>query len=170
MRMLLLAAAAALIPVQAQAACLTADDARALLSVALPDAIDGLAARCAPTLPRDAFLPSEGAALAERYRREAPVDPARARHAIETASGQDLSFLASDETVTRLAHDYVLKTIRDRVAPHDCQTVDAMLALAAPMRADAMAEAILLGLQLAGPGSLPGGVSLCSERERVTQR
>jgi hypothetical protein len=156
-----LALSTAALPVtQGAAACLTRDDARTLLSVALPDAIEGLAARCDPVLPHQAFLPSEGAALAARYRREAPADPAVARHAIEVASGQDLSFLADDDTVAKLAHDYVEKAIRARVHPSDCTTVDGLVALAAPLRADAMAEAILLALQFAGTDATPG-FTLC---------
>jgi hypothetical protein len=158
--MALALAAAALTATQANAACLTRDDARTLLSVALPDAIEGLAARCARVLPREAFLPSQGAALAARYRREAPADPARARHAIEAASGQDLSFLADDDTVSKLAHDTVEKAIRARVSQRDCTTVDGLIALAAPLRADAMAEAILLTLQFAGSDATPG-FTLC---------
>lgn len=160
--------AGALASGQAQAACLTTDDARTLLAVALPDAIEGLAARCGPSLPAGAFLPNEGAALAARYRREAPADPSRARHAIEVASGQDLSFLASDDTVTRLAHDYVAKAIRARVSAQDCPAIDSLVALAAPLRADAMAEAILLGLQLAGPQASPG-FALCRPEDRASR-
>ena len=146
----------------ARAACLQPDDMRVLLSVALPDAIEGLAARCAPVLPAGAYLPSQGAALAQRFRREVPVDTAKARRAIETASGQDLSFLASDDSVTRMAHDYVGNTIRKQVPTEDCGAIDGLISLAAPMRADAMAEMILLALQLAGPDAMPG-LSLCGQ-------
>lgn len=155
--------AAACIAGQADARCVTPDDARTLFAVALPDAIEGLATRCGPALPADAFLPSQGAALAERYRHEAPVDPARARRAIEDASGQDLAFLASADTVTRLAHEFVEHAIRDRVSARDCPTLDGLISLAAPMRADSMAEAILLALQFAGPGALPGGMTICRD-------
>jgi hypothetical protein len=142
------------------AACLTPGDARVLLSVALPDAIEGLSTRCAGVLPPDAFLRTDAAALADRYRREAQVDPARARKAIEAASGQDLSFLADDDSVTRLAHEFVGKAIAKRLSTRDCSTVDSMIALAAPLRADSMAEAVLLGLQLAGPDAAPG-LAIC---------
>ncbi len=161
-------AATAAITTQADAACLTRDEARTLLSVALPDAIEGLATRCGTVLPPQAFLPSEGAALAARYRREAPADPIRARHAIEVASGQDLSFLADDDTVLKLAHDIVAKAIRARVHPDDCATVDGLVALAAPLRADAMAEAILLALQFAGSEAVPG-FSICRPDEAPTR-
>jgi hypothetical protein len=165
----LVLAAAALAAAQAQATaarCIGPDDARTLVLIALPDAIDGLAARCATALPPNAFLRSRGAALADRYRHEAPVDPARARRALEAVTGQDLSFLASDTTVSTLAHEFVGNAIRERVSQNDCPAADALVALAAPMRADAMAEALLLALQIAGPGAaLPGGLHICRDDE-----
>lgn len=170
MKALLAAGALALATGQAHAACLQPDDARLLFTLALPDAIEGLAQRCAPALPAGAFLPTEGAALAARYRREAPADPARARKAIEAASGQDLSFLASDETVTRLAHDFVARTIQKKVSTGDCATIDGLVALAAPMRADSMAEALMLALQLAGPDLAVGSLSICRDGAQVAGR
>ncbi|USI72984.1 hypothetical protein [Sphingomonas morindae] len=152
----LLAAAGA----QARAACLGPDEQRILFSLALPDAIEALAKRCGPVLGRDAFLPRQGAALAARYRREAPADPARARKAIEAATGQDFSFLADDDSVTALAAQFVEKAVERHVATKDCATVDGLIGLAAPLRADAMAEALLLGLQLSGSETI-AGVPLC---------
>lgn len=166
----LIAAVAALAGAQAQAACLQPEEARTLFAMALPDAIDGLTRRCTPALPAGAFLPSRGAALAQRFRREAPFDPARARHAIEVASGQDLSFLADDATVTRLAHEFVDRAIDERVATGDCDAIDGLVQLAAPLRADAMAEALMLGLQLAGPELTVGRVSICRGRDDVAAR
>ena len=88
-------------------ACIPPHDMKTLIRIALPDAIEGLAERCRTALPGNAFLPSEGMALAARYRREAPVDPARAREAIEAATGQDLSGLASDDTVQLMARQII---------------------------------------------------------------
>ncbi len=168
-----LAAFATAGPLQAATAarCIAPHDARTLFAVALPDAITGLTARCAPVLSSTAFLRSFGATLAERYRREAPVDPARARKAIEAATGQDLSFLASDDTVIQIADTLVQKTIATRVDTRDCQTIDGLVALAAPMRADDMAEALILALQVAGPdANLPGGISICRHHDEFSTR
>ncbi len=160
-------------PVQAAetARCIAPHDARTLFAVALPDAIQGLTARCAPVLSSTAFLPSFGAALADRYRHEAPIDPARARKAIEAATGQDLSFLASDSTVTQMADTLVEKTIAKRVDTRDCQTIDGLVALAAPMRADDMAEALVLAMRIAGPQlALPGGITVCHHHDELSER
>ncbi len=148
----------------ARPACVTPHDMRTLIAVALPDAVEGLADRCKGALPPSAFLPSQGASLAARYRREAPVDPAKARRAIEAATGQDLSSLASDDTVTLLARQFVGDQIARHVRTGDCRTVDGMVALAAPLHADAMAEAILVALRVAGPGEVKG-MEICPPKE-----
>ena len=142
---------------------------RTLISVALPDAVDGLAEHCAAALPAGAFLPTEGKMLAERYRHESPVDPARARRAIEAATGQDLSGFASDDTVTNLARQFIVDQIVHHVPVRDCTTADGMVALAAPLRANAMAEAILFALELAGPDQTKG-LAVCSPKEEVPSR
>jgi hypothetical protein len=153
----------ALVPFATQAAkpaCVEPHDMRVLLRMALPDAIEGLAARCKAVLPSDAFLPTEGAGLAERFRREAPVDPARARKAVEAATGQDLSSFADDATVLGIAHNFVETAIEQRVATRDCDAIDAMVSLAAPLRADAMSEALLIALEAAKPGQIKG-LAIC---------
>jgi hypothetical protein len=166
----LLAAIVALTGAQTQAACLQPDEARTLFTLALPDAIDGLVKRCASALPANSFLAKRGVALAERYRREAPFDPSRARHAIEIASGQDLSFLADDDTVMRLAHEFVEHAVEKKVATGNCDAVDGLVELAAPLRADAMAEALMLALQLAGPDLTIGKVGICRSDTDVATR
>ncbi|HET8613827.1 MAG TPA: hypothetical protein VFL92_13780 [Sphingomonas sp.] len=150
-------------------ACIRPADARAVLGVALPDAIEALAKRCGPALPADSYLRTQGAALADRYRREAPVDPARARKAIEAVTGRDLSDFASDDTVLMLADQFVGHAVKERVATRDCDSIDGMVALAAPMRADAMAEAILLALEIAGPEQT-GGYAICQPGAEVAKR
>lgn len=137
-------------------ACIAPHDMKTLIRIALPDAIEGLADRCRPALPASAFLPREGAGLAARYRQEAPVDPATARRAIQDATGQNLSTFASDDTVTGLAREFVGQQIESHVPLKDCEKIDSMAELAGSLRADGMAEAILLALELAGPGRVKG--------------
>ena len=152
-------AAVSLIAGQAQAqrpACIPHHDMRTLIRLALPDAVEALAERCKPALPVDAFLPNEGVGLANRYRAEAPVDPASARQAIQEATGQNLSGFASDDTITNLARQFVGQQIEDHVPLKDCEKIDSMIALAGNLRADGMAEAILLALEVAGPGRVKG--------------
>jgi hypothetical protein len=148
-----------LLSAQAQAerpSCIPHHDMRTLIRVALPDAVEALAERCKPALPADAFLPNEGAGLANRYRQEAPADPAAARRAIQEATGQDLSGFASDDTVMSLARQFVGQQIEQHVPLKDCDNIDSMAELAGNLRADGMTEAILLALELAGPGRVKG--------------
>ena len=136
--------------------CIPHHDMRTLIRLALPDAVEALAERCKPTLPADAFLPNEGVGLANRYRAEAPVDPASARQAIQEATGQNLSSFASDDTITNLARQFVGQQIEDHVPLRDCEKIDSMVELAGNLRADGIAEAILLALEVAGPGRVKG--------------
>lgn len=158
-RLALPVAAAALIAAPGQAGrptCIPHHDMRTLIRLALPDAVEALAERCKPALPHDAFLPNEGVGLANRYRQEAPVDPAAARAAIQEATGQDLSSFASDDTVVGLARQFVGDQIQKRVPLKDCGNIDSMIEVAGSLRADGMTEAILLALEFAGPGTVKG--------------
>lgn len=158
-RLALPIAAMALIAGQVQAerpVCIPHHDMRTLIRLALPDAVEALATRCKSALPRDAFLPNEGVGLANRYRAEAPVDPAAARQAIQEATGQNLAGFASDDTITGLARQFVDQQIEDHVPLKDCENIDSMVELAGNLRADGMTEAILLALELAGPGRVKG--------------
>jgi hypothetical protein len=142
---------------------------RLLIRVALPDAVEAVAARCKPALPADAFLPNEGAGLANRFRHEAPVDPAAARAAIQDATGQDLSSFADDGTVVSLARQLVDTQIEQHVPLKDCGSIDSMMELAGNLRADAMAEAILLALELAGPDQVKG-LAICPPKDEGANR
>ncbi len=153
----------------ARPACIEPGDMRTLIAVALPDAVEGLVERCSPALPADAFLPNEGRGLAARYRHEMPADPAKARHAIEAATGQDLSSFASDDTVTSLARTFVGQQITNHVSIRDCGTVDSIMAIAAPLKAHAMVEAILLALQVAGPEQTKG-LAICRPKDEGASR
>jgi hypothetical protein len=144
--------------------CIPPHDARILIRLALPDAIDGLVDRCKAVLPPDAFLPNEGTGLAQRFRQQAPVDPARVREAIQAATGQDLSSFASDDTVLNIARQFVGQQIADHVPPRKCKSIDTMVELAAPLRADAMAEAVLLAIEVAGPEQSKG-LAICRPKD-----
>jgi len=137
-------------------ACIPHHDMRTLIRLALPDAVEALVQRCRPALPADAFLPNEGIGLANRYRAEAPVDPAAARQAIQEATGQNLAGFASDDTIRTLARQFVGQQIEDHVPLKDCEKIDSMAEIAGNLRADGMAEAILLALEVAGPGRVKG--------------
>ena len=150
-------------------ACIHPHDMRTLIRIALPDAVEALAARCRTALPDDAFLPNEGSGLAARYRHEAPVDPARARAAIEAATGQDLSSFASNDTMFTIARGLVDDQIERRVPVKDCKTIDSLLALAGELPADTMAEAILLALEVAGPEQTKG-LAICRPKDDGADR
>ena len=153
----------------ARPSCVPRHDMRTLIRIALPDAVEALADRCRPALSADAFLPNEGSGLASRFRHEAPVDPARARAAIEAATGQDLSNFASNDTMLTIARGFVDDQIQQRVPLKDCDTIDSMMGLAGALPADTMAEAILLALEVAGPEQTKG-LAICRPRDDGAER
>ena len=153
----------------ARPACVEPRDMRTVIAVALPEAVEGLADHCMAALSGDAFLPNNGALLAARYRHEMPVDPAKARQAIQSATGQDLSSFASDDTVTNLAGQFIRDQIDHHVPMRDCGAADDMVALAAPLRADAMVEAILLALEIAGADQMKG-LAVCQPKDEGASR
>lgn len=150
-------------------ACVHRHDMRTLIRLALPDAVEALADRCRPALPADAFLPNEGSGLAQRFRHEAPVDPARARAAIEAATGQDLSSFASNDTMLTIARGFVDDQIQQRVPLRDCKSVDSMMQFAGALPADAMAEAILVAIEVAGPEQTKG-LAICRPKDDGADR
>ncbi len=163
---------AALLALPAQAdrpACIPHHDMRILIRVALPDAVEAVAERCKAALPADAFLPNEGVGLANRFRHQAPVDPAAARAAIQEATGQNLSNFASDDTVTNLAGQFIKDQVEQHVALKDCDTIDGMMSLAGNLRADDVAEALLLALEVAGPDQVKG-LAICPPRAEGAER
>ena len=148
----------------ARPACVEPHDMRTLIRVALPDAIESITQRCRATLPADAFLSNEGAGLAQRYRAQAPVDPARVRAAVEAATGQDLSSFGSDDTVYALARQFIDEQVANRVPTRECHDIDGMIQMASNLHANAMSEAILLALQVAGPHVVKG-IAICPPKE-----
>ena len=87
----------------------------------------------------------------------------------EAATGQDLSSFASDDTVINLARTIVGRQINDHVSIRDCGTIDNVVALAAPLKAHAMVEAILLALQVAGPEQTKG-LAICRPNDEGPSR
>jgi hypothetical protein len=149
--------------------CIEEHDMRTLIRMALPAAIEGLADHCKAALPADAFLPNEGPGLAQRFRYEAPVDPNRARAAIEAATGKDLSSFASSDTVMQMARQFVGAQIAERVPLKDCKTVDKMMEFGGALKASAMSEAILMAMEIAGPERTKG-LAICPPRDDMPGR
>ena len=72
--------------------------------------------RCLPT----PSYPTRAAGSPRASAKQAPVDPARARAAIEAATGQDLSNFASNDTMLTIARGFVDDQIQQRVPLKDC--------------------------------------------------
>lgn len=161
-------------PSMAQAAepvCLTRHEATALISYALPQAIDGIAKRCDPVLPADAFLPRHGAELVARYAAQKDQYWPDAKPALLKAlGGQGTGKLAAsmpDENLRQLADVFVEGFVSQRIAPKSCDQLDGAIGLMAPLPPENTARLIALAVEAAGNADPKlGNVSLCPRAPR----
>lgn len=158
-------------PVMAEAAtatCLTKAEATSLISYALPQAINGTAKRCAASLPTNAFLRTEGAALATRYAAQKQRHWPKAKPAFLKALGaQDPNSAATmgglpDDTLRQLADVFVEGFVSQRIAPKSCSKLDLAIDLLSPLPPENTAGLIALTLDLAGAADPKfGKIALC---------
>lgn len=172
-RLVLIALIAALpAPLLAQAAepvCLTPREVTALSTYALPSAIGGVTRNCAATLPASAWLPQNGAALAQRYSSgKAQAWPA-ARAAflkMSTATNPEAAQLFAalpDESLMPLADAALSGIVAAKVKPETCPAIDRALSLLAPLPAENTAELIALAVGIGARTGEPrlGKFALC---------
>jgi hypothetical protein len=164
---------AALTPGFAMAAepvCLTKKEATALIAYALPQAINGTAKRCAPSLPADAFLRRQGPQLATRYAGQKNRYWPQAKPAFMKTLGAEGSGSANmvanlpDETVRQLADVFVEGFVSQRIAPKSCTKLDLAIDLLSPLPPENTAGLIALTLEVASTADPKlGKVALCRD-------
>lgn len=154
----------------AEPVCITKAEATSLVTYALPQAINGTAKRCAPSLPANAFLRTGAPALASRYAAQKDRYWPKARPAVMKAlsaqNGGSSNMMAGlpDETLRQLADVFVEGFVAQRIAPKSCKQLDLAIDLLSPLPPENMAGLIALTLDAAG-GADPklGKVSLCKD-------
>jgi hypothetical protein len=164
---------AALTPGLAMAAepvCLTKKEATALIAYALPQAINGTAKRCAPSLPADAFLRRQGPQLATRYAGQKNRYWPQAKPAFMKTLGAEGSGSAQmvanlpDETVRQLADVFVEGFVSQRIAIKSCTKLDLAIDLLSPLPPENTAGLIALTLDVASTADPKlGKVALCRD-------
>lgn len=163
----------ALVPGIAAAAepvCLTKGEATALISYALPQAIDGTAKRCAPNLPANAFLRTQGSALAQRYagqkdRYWPKAKPALLKTLGAQAGGSSQTMAGlPDDTLRQLADVFVEGFVSQRIATKSCKKLDLAIDLLSPLPPENTAGLIALTLEFAGAADPKlGKITLCQD-------
>lgn len=154
---------------QAQVACLTPREVTALSTYALPSAIGGVTRNCAATLPASAWLPQNGAALAQRYsaaKLQAWPEARAAFLKMSTATNPEAAQLFSslpDDSLQPLADAALSGIVAAKVKPESCPTIDRALALLAPLPAANTAELIALAVGIGTKAGEPrlGKFAIC---------
>lgn len=160
------------LPGLAQAAeppCLTAREFTALSTYALPSMITGTAQRCSATLPADAFLKRNGAALASRYAAAKPAAWPGAKAAFMklsrgvNAEAMGLFTALPDDKLQPMVDTLVEGLIGQQVPPERCTIIDRAVRLLAPLPPQNTAEiiAMTLGLGATAGGAKLGKIALC---------
>ena len=138
---------------QASSTCLTHDEARALFAYAIPQAIEGVAKVCKPSLPATAFLPSQSAAMVARLRGAGTANWASAKTAFLKMGGKDaaktLATMPDSALEPFVAAAFSSVATQD-IKPTDCGKIDRFVAALAPLPPGNAAELITSLIALVG--------------------
>lgn len=150
--------AAALLFAQAPAppGCMTRSEAADLILFTLPGFVDGLAEKCAATLPPAAFLRSRAAAFTARLRTEGGDRWAGAKAAFDKIGGEPLPSDMSDASLRPFLAEAMAKGMLEDVKTSDCATADELLAALAPLPAANLGTVVAMVMQMAKPDENDG--------------
>lgn len=149
--------------------CLTAKEFTAVSTFALPGLIRGLAQRCQPALPQDAFLRSQSERLAQRYAagRDQAWPEAKAAF-LKVGGGLDpqaatLFKAMPDESLKPFVESAVSTLVAQQMPTDRCSAVDRLVMLLSPLPPASIAEAIGLaaGLGARSDEARIGRLALC---------
>ena len=163
----LLAATLTLVPGIANAAeppCLSAAEFSSIATFALPGVISDLAQRCSANLPANAYLPTSGDALAQRYAAAKPAawPPAKAAFLkLSTGAGGDAAAmlpLLPDETLQQFVDTLAGSLVSQKVPSEHCGMVDQLVRLLSPLPPEKVGGLLALAASRAGKsGPSPAG-------------
>ena len=168
------ALAVALAPCAVRAAeppCLPPPEFTALATYALPSAIGGAEQRCSPTLPPDAYLRTDGTALAARYAvGKATAWPGAKAAFLKLAGGNnpdagDLTRNLPDATLQQIVDTAIVTKVSDALPVDRCDTVSHLVKLLAPLPPESTAGVIALAIGLgasSGHGRI-GKIAVCPQ-------
>ncbi|MEJ5975985.1 hypothetical protein WG901_05025 [Novosphingobium sp. PS1R-30] len=167
------AAALTLTPALAQAAeppCLSPGEFTALAEYALPSMINGTTQRCTSTLGANAYLPRQGAQLAQRYAERRPAAWPRAKAAFLKLSptinpqADELIRTMPDASLQQMLDPLLAGMVSQQVPLDRCGSIDRLIGLLAPLPAQNTAELIALAVGLgakSGRAKL-GAINICA--------
>ncbi len=145
--------------------CMTAAEAQALVKVAMPDVIKGVADKCRASLEPSAFLAQSGIDMVNRYRASADSAWALAKNSIGKLAKDQAALLESlpDEALKPLIGTVIGAEISKGIKPEQCAGFDRAFAALAPLPADNMADLLVSILELSGGAKAgpAGNLSIC---------
>ena len=142
-------------------ACLPRADAEALVVFALPSLVEGVATKCAPTLPAAATLRTEATNMAERYGPEAERAWPKARAAFERLSDETITELFGEEVTRTMIEVGMVALIVERIAVKDCATIDAAMGALAPLPARNVARLVTVAIDVFAARGKRLPITLC---------
>lgn len=158
MRPVVLAVATALliVPSMARASdpvCLTPSELSQLAAYSLPSAIKGTSQRCVPQLGANSFLGREGEALASRYATQKARSWPGAKTAFMKLNGtkaaaQNPFSSLPDSSLQQIVDAVMEGMVSQKIAVSDCESIDTVLELLAPLPPENTAELIALVIGL----------------------
>lgn len=154
MHALAVAAVAVAIPAAATAQtakqCLTPKEAQGLISFALPDIITSISSKCAPTLGPDGYLTRSGKDMADRYRAAAVPSWPSAKLALRKFVGSEIEFMDAmpDEALKGFFGAGVSTAIVKDVKPDQCNDIDRVMRLLAPLPPENMSQLVGIVLEI----------------------
>jgi hypothetical protein len=167
------AALLAIAPTMAAAAeppCLSPSEFTALAEYALPSIITGTSQRCVTALDAGAYLPREGAQLAQRYAQRKPAAWPGAKAAFlklsqtTNADAGNLIRTLPDASLQQMLGSLMEGMVAQQVSLDRCTALDRVIGLLAPLPAQNTAELIALtvGLGAKAGRAKVGAISVCA--------
>ncbi|MCT2399580.1 hypothetical protein [Novosphingobium mangrovi (ex Huang et al. 2023)] len=154
----------------AQPVCLTHAEATSLLTYALPQAINGTAARCAQVLPANAFLRRHGGELAARYAGQKDKYWPQAKPAFLKTLGPDGDVSANtvrnlpDDRMRQIVDIFVEGLVSQQIALKSCNKLDLAIDLLSPLPPENTAGLIALTMEVASNAEPKmGKFALCKD-------
>jgi hypothetical protein len=139
----------------AEPVCLSPREFSSLAAYAMPSMITGTGKRCATRLGPDAYLRTNGSALAAKYAARKAANWPGAKSAFLKVGAKDptanqLFASLPDESLRQIVDPLLEGMVAQQIPLEKCATIDSVVRLLAPLPAENTAELIALAAGLVG--------------------
>jgi hypothetical protein len=144
-------------------ACLSGEEAEALVTYALPAAVRAMSVHCAKTLPATAPLVQSGVVTAARYQVDADKAWPIASAAFDKLSGLPVAKLMGEKAIKPLIESTISGGVVQNLEAKDCVAADRFINILQPLPTRNMAMLITAFVETGGPATrakLP--IALCA--------